>query len=279
MVRSLFLTVFATVLLAGVASAQTSAARFQWRKDQVLTYRVEQITSAAEVVGDTKVETKTKLNLTKRWQVKEVDAAGVATLHMSLSALRLENTRPDGETLLFDSANPEQSTPEMKKELEGFVGPTLAVLRIDGLGKLLEVKESKFGPATRFECELPFVLTLPDTAIKEGQTWERPYTITLAPPHGTGEKYSAQQKCVCKAMSADAATVTMTTTVKDLPANAAEQIPLLQLQPQGEIVFDLKKGLLQSARMMIDKELKGHQGEGSSYRFQSLFTEELAANP
>jgi hypothetical protein len=58
-----------------------------------------------------------------------------------------------------------------------------------------------------------------------------------------------------------------------------EQIPLLQLQPEGEVVFDGKKGVLRNARMTIDKELKGHQGEGSSYRFQSVFTEELVANP
>jgi len=279
MVRRLNLTLIVGVLLAGSASAQTSAPRFQWRKDQVLTYRVEQSTSAAEVVGDAKVETRTKLNLAKRWLVKDVDAAGVATLHMSLVAMRLENTRPDGEVMVFDSANPEKSTPELKKSLEGFVGPTLAVLRLDKQGKLVEVKESKFGPATRFDSELPFGLTLPDGALKEGSAWERGYTITLAPPHGTGEKYSAVQKYVCKTAGADAATITVTTTVKDPPADALEQIPLLQLQPQGELVFDVKNGVLRSARLTIDKELKGHQGEGSSYRFQSVFAEELITNP
>jgi hypothetical protein len=275
----MYLTLVAGIVVVGAASAQTAAPRFQWRKDQVLTYRVEQTTSAAEVVGDGTVRTKTKLNLTKRWLVKDIDAAGVATLHMAITALRLENTRPDGETLLFDSANPEKSTPEMKKELEGFVGPTLAILRIDGRGKVTEVKESKFGPASRFESELPFVLSLPEAGMKDGQTWERPYTITLAPPHGTGEKFSAVQKYACKAVSDDLATIAMTTAVKDLPANVAEQIPLLQLQPEGEVVFDGKKGVLRNARMTIDKELKGHQGEGSSYRFQSVFTEELVANP
>jgi hypothetical protein len=48
---------------------------------------------------------------------------------------------------------------------------------------------------------------------------------------------------------------------------------VLQLQPEGEVVFDLQAGRLQSARLRIDKELKGHQGEGSSYKFQSAYTE------
>jgi hypothetical protein len=279
MVRCLFLTLIAGILVVGAASAQTSAPRFQWRKDQVLTYLVEHITSASELVDNANVETRAKLNVTKRWQVKEVDSAGVATLQMSLAAMRLETTRPDGQTLVFDSANPDKSTPEMKAELEKFVGPVIAVLRLDARGKLVEVKESKFGPGTQFERELPFLLMLPETAIKEGQGWERGYAITLAPPAGTGEKYSAVQKYSCKAASADSATITLTTAVKDAPSSPLEQIPLLQLQPQGELVFDVKNGMLRSARLSIDKELKGHQGEGSSYRFQSVFTEELVANP
>jgi hypothetical protein len=278
MVRRLILTLFAGFLSAGMATAQTSAPRFHWQSGQVLIYHVEQITSAAEAVGDNKVQTKTKLNLIKRWQVKSVDNAGVATLEMSLTLLRIENTRPDGDPLLFDSANPEKSNPEMSKELSKYVDKPLAVLRIDSQGKVLEVKESKFGPASRFENELPFVLTLPDSGPKERQAWERAYNLTLAPPQGAGEKYSATQKYLCKSVSTDAATVTMTTAIKDLPEALPDQIPLLQLQPQGEIVFDLKKGIMRSARLTIDKELKGHQGEGSSYRFQSLYTEEYAGD-
>jgi hypothetical protein len=100
----------------------------------------------------------------------------------------------------------------------------------------------------------------------------------LAPPQGTGEKFSATQKYTCKSVTADAATVNMTTSIKDLPEALLDQIPLMQLQPQGEIVFDLKKGLMRSARLAIEKELKGHQGEGSSYRFQSVYTEEYAGD-
>ena len=35
---------------------------------------------------------------------------------------------------------------------------------------------------------------------------------------------------------------------------------------------------LQDQKEDIEKELKGHQGEGSSYRFQSTYTEEYLAN-
>ena len=54
----------------------------------------------------------------------------------------------------------------------------------------------------------------------------------------------------------------------------ADQEPLLQWQPEGEVVFDLQRGRLHSARLTINKELKNHQGEGSSYKFQSTYVEQ-----
>jgi len=278
MIQRLILTVLGGIVIAASSPVRAAGPHFEWQAGRTLVYRVEQITSASEVVGENTVQTKTKLNLTKKWQVKSVDKAGVATLEMSLTTLRIENTRPGGEPLIFDSANPDKSNPEMSKDLSKYVDKPLAVLRIDPQGKVVEVKESKFGPASRFENELPFVLTLPDSALKEGQSWERAYTLTLAPPQGTGEKYAATQKYTCKSVAADAAIVNMTTSIKDPPEALLDQIPLLQLQPQGEIVFDLKKGLMRSARLTIEKELKGHQGEGSSYRFQSVYTEEYAGD-
>src|SRR5262249_23923516 len=95
----------------------SQAAQFRWQAGQVLIYRVEQVTAATVTSGDTKNETRTQLNLTKRWEIKSVDKAGIATLHTSLIRLRLENIRPDGESLLFDSEDKQKSSPEMAKQL------------------------------------------------------------------------------------------------------------------------------------------------------------------
>src|SRR5262249_57481493 len=93
-----------------------------------------------------------KRSLVKRWQVVAVDPTGVATLQMSLASLRLETKKPDGESVVFDSAKPDPANAQMQQ----YVGPALALLRLDAQGRLLEVKESKFGPASHFVKEPPF---------------------------------------------------------------------------------------------------------------------------
>jgi hypothetical protein len=104
-------------------------------------------------------------------------------------------------------------------------------------------------------------------------TWDRPYQLTLEPPMGTGEKYEAVQRFTCKGIQNGLATLVMTTEVKAPPAAVADQVPVWQNQPDGEIVFDLNNGRLHSAVLQISKEAKGQQGENSSAVFRSTYKE------
>jgi hypothetical protein len=265
------------LMLAAVASAQAPP-RWHWQAGQELTYRVEQLTVASDTVNNSRAETSNHLVLTRRWQVVDVDAAGVATIHLKLLALKSEITSPGGEVLRFDSASPDKSTPQLREQLARFVGPTIAVLRVDNLGKVVEAKDLGFGPPSRYENELPFHGQLPEALPELGASWERNYEITLAPPQGTGDKFAAVQHHVNKGVSGDLLTVAVSTELKAQPPALADRVPLLQLQPEGEFVFDVKAGRLKRATLKIDKLLQGHQGEGSSHHFQSTYKEELVEN-
>jgi hypothetical protein len=278
MIRGWLWSILAALIASTPVAAQTDTWRFRWQDGQVLIYRVEHLTSAAEVTSSGTSQTRTKLNLAKRWKVLEVDSAGIATLALSLDALRLETSTPNRDALVFDSANPEKSEPHLREQLARFVGQPLAVIRVDGQGKVVQVKESRHGPASRFESEPPFVIVLPPDSLRPGQSWERAYRITLEPPQGTGETYEALQRYTCQAAADGTATIAVTTLLKTMPESLMDRVPLLQLQPEGEVVFDTKEGRLRRARLRIEKELKGHQGEGSSYQFQSQYTEEYLGN-
>jgi hypothetical protein len=278
MIRRATLAMAAGLVLAATAAAQPAAWQFRWQPGQVLTYRAEQTTAIEETVGGGKVQVRDRLTLTKRWQVLAVDPAGVATLQLSLAALRKEMTTPAGDVLFFDSDHLDKSDAQLREQLTQYVGTPLAVLRLDGKGRVVEVKESRFGPASKFEAELPFRIALPDTVPQVGQAWERTYKVTVDPPQGTGEQYDAVQRCVCKTVTGTAATLSVSAALKTLPAGSAEQAPLLQNQPEGEAVFDVQNGRLQSVSLHVDKEVQGHQGEGSSYHFQSSYNEQYVGN-
>lgn len=267
--RRVLASLLAVVVLASWASAQ--APKLRWTAGQVLLYRVEMSTVAFEQVGENKSETKSVIKVTKRWEVTNVATDGTATLNLSLTSMVQQRTTPSGDTIAYDSANPDKSDPHLAKALAGYVGKPLATLRVDTAGRVIEVKDSK-SPASSFENELPFVTLMPAQAFAANQTWKRDYKITLAPPLGTGEKYDAVQKCVCKSVTANAAVVTVTTELTNPPKAAADAMPLWQMLPAGEVVYDLGNGRLHAAKLVVDREIKNHQGEGSVCRFASTQT-------
>jgi hypothetical protein len=283
MKRSWGLALLTGLVVAATVHAQApnaaSPARFRWQAGQVHRYKVEQVTIAAETIDGKETSTSTKLNLVKRWEVQGTDASGVTTLKMSLESLRLETKKPDGDSIVFDSAKPDPMQPELNTEMGRYVGQPLALLRMDAQGRVIDVKESKFGPASRFESELPFRLTLPDAAPAVGQTWERAYKIKLDPPQGTGESYDATQKYTCKQLSGVLAVIAMTTELKVPPQTAGEQLPLLPLQLEGDVYFNLQAGKLHAVRLKLEKELKDHSGEGSKYVFKSVYSEDVIEQP
>jgi hypothetical protein len=272
MIRRMMATVLGVLVIGSWASAQTAApdGRFHWRTGQTLSYQLEYTTLAFDQRGETKSETKSYLKATKRWQVTGVDSAGVATLEMSLTSMLQELTTPGGDVLRFDSSNIDKSTPQLKS-MANFINKPLAVLRVDVVGRVVEVKSSKSDPAN-YENEPPFLAMMPGVMVKPGQFWNREFKITLAPPLGAGEKYDAVQKHICKSISGDLMTVSVASDLRTPPKAAADAVPMWQMMPQGEVVFDLKAGRLDSAKLSIDKELKDHQGPGSHTKFQSQLT-------
>jgi hypothetical protein len=140
------------------------------------------------------------------------------------------------------------------------------------------VKESQFFPPSRYENEVPFVITLPEGKLQIGQSWERSYQVTLEPPEGTGNKFQAAQKYTCQSLDGRSAAIALATTIQNLPESQLDQVPLFQMQPEGQAIFDVQAGRLHSATLKVNKELKGQQGEGSNYHFESTYTEQYLPN-
>jgi hypothetical protein len=261
------------VVLAGAAPGLAQVPwQFQWKKGQTLTYKIKHVTSVVEKLEKATNTSNANLDLVNRWQVTDLDDKGAATLSLTLVSMRNEQKRANGDTLLYDSSALDKSTPELVKQMGKFIGQTVAVVRMDGYGRVLEVKQ---GTPASFEVEPPFVVIFPAAKAAAGQAWRRQFNLILDPPFGTGEKFPADQRYECKKIEAGKATLTVATNFKTLPDNMRERIPLVQKDVQGELVFDVQAGRLVSVQLSTDKVIEEHQGKGSSYHFKSQYTRTL----
>jgi len=262
-----------------VASAQPPAAnppvRFKWQLNQVLKYKVTQQTAVRETSLDEKTEkpvtteARTNLTLIKKWTVKNIDAKGVVTLEMTITAMKTEFRKPDGSSMVRDSANPEQA-----KELAEYLNVPIVTVKVDTQGKLIEVKEAKAGSAARLHAELPFRFILPDTGPTAGQTWDRTFTLKLDPPLGTGESYDFAQKYT-GSIKDNLVVIGIETTLKTPPKTLAEQVPLVPMLWSGEVYFNPTAGKFHAARLKVKAELPNHQGEGTKFEYESAYVEDI----
>lgn len=277
MTRLKLALVFGFVTAAGFVAAQPEAApRFKWQTGQTLTYKVAQQTVVQETTLDDKAEkavtadTRTSLALTRRWAVKDVSAAGVATLEMTITALKREIRQADGTAVTLDSANPDDA-----KGMAEYLNRPVVLVAVDAQGRLVEVKEAKGGSAARLHAELPFRVVLPDATPAAGQSWNRTFNLKLDPPLGAGETHEFTQTYTAKGTQDGLLVVGVGTALKAPPKTAGEQVPLVPMLWTGDVYFDPAAGRYHAARLSAKAELPNHLGEGTKYVYQSVYSEDV----
>jgi hypothetical protein len=260
--------------------AQSAPLRFQWQRGQAMTYQVSQNTTVDELTLDEKakkptpVKTITSLTSTKKWEVTEVDSAGVATLQMSVVSLKQDLTQTVGDgkpnSRTIDSANPDDA------KAMPFLGKPVLTAKVDSQGRLIEATADSKAASDRLQVELPFRLVLPDAAPTKDDKWSRPVVIQLLPPLGTGEKFDATQQYTYQGLKDGFAVIRMTTTLKDQSTDATVMPALIPMLWEGNLFFDTKTGRYHGAKLNVKKEVANHHGEGTKFSYTSEYTEALA---
>ncbi len=260
--------------------------RFKWTAGEQLAFSVVQDTTIAETAPlqtgakPETMTTTTKLTIGKRWDVKEVDAAGTATLTLSITAMKQEIAKPivgkDGkiaiDTIVMDSA-----TPDGAKDMAEYLNKPILTAKVDARGGVIEAKAVAGDSATnRLQAELPFRVQLPEQAVAIGGTWERTFNVKLDPPLGIGESHEAKQTYTHRATNNGYAVIGVTTAFKSMPLAAAEQQPLIPWLWEGDVFVAIDTGRYAGTKLTAKKTIANHQGEGTKFVFESSYTEAAA---
>jgi hypothetical protein len=264
------------VLLSPAAVRADEPLRFVWQVGATHAYHVSHVTTVTETLRDEKTgkptttTAVTKMTLSRRWEVKAVDAAGTGTVELVITALKQEHSKPDGLTVVVDSA-----TVDGAKEMAEYLNKPILTAKIDARGRVAEVTPQAGGDAaaSRLRAELPFRLELPDAAPAVNAAWERAFAVRLDPPLGTGESYDATQGYTYKGRNGDYAVVGVSTALKNPPTAAADLQPLVSWLWAGDVFFDAKAGRYHAAKLSATKEIVNHQGAGTKFVYQSEYVE------
>jgi hypothetical protein len=211
--------------------------------------------------------------------VKDVDAAGAATVEMSITAFRQETTRTvpgkDGKPVSTSDVL-DGATAADRAKLP-FLGKTMVTAKIDSRGLVGEAKaESGEAAVARLRAELPFRVALPADPVAVNAKWDRPFTIKLDPPQGTGETYEFTQSATFRGVNQGFAVIGVSTALKRPPTNPSELLPLIPSLWEGDVFINVKTGAYAGAKLAVKKDVPNHQGEGTKFSYASEYTEAVA---
>ncbi len=273
------LLALAIVVSASDPTQAEGPARFQFRRGQVLQYRVEQSSTATDSLGDLRSTVSIRVEQIKQWQILEVGPDGTATVQLSIPRLKVQHRLPNGEVWEYDSASPDAGAEALREKFHQFVNRPLATFWIDPWGRVVEVRNLA-GSATGSTsyAELPFAVCLAAQSVQKGQTWSRSYRHAVIAPSGARSEVELDQQFQVRGVHNGQLVIAFTTQLRDQPQDIAARLPLLQVQPQGEAIFDLQLGLVVSARYVSAGVVEGHHGEASRYEFNSECRETLISH-
>lgn len=274
-------SIFAVAILLGLPAfgEEPVRLRFNFSANQSFTCRIVQTTTVHEIAIDenTKklvaIATSTKLSITKKWLVKEVDPNGTATLEMTMTAMKQETTQTVGTDKPM--ANSLDSSLPADAKAMTFLNKPILTVKLDFHGKLIEVKSEMPGAADRLAADLPFKVMFPAEAITVNGSWERPFELKLPPPLGTGEKFDAVQKATYRGEKDGIAVLGVETALKKPLAEKALLPGVAPMLWAGDVFFHAKTGTYRGAKLSIKQEVENHAGEGTKYAYTSEYAEAL----
>ncbi len=259
--------------------------RFPWQAGKTTQYEVEHtttVTTTAPIKDGAKpvaMVTHTRLNLTRQWAVKAVDAEGVASLEQSILKFKQVVQKPtfeSGETPGSDTLTIDSTTPDGAKQMGAFLKKPIVFVKVDPRGAVKDVKAiTGEAAAARLHAELPFRIVLPETAPGRGMSWSRNFQVKLEPPLGAGESYELKQTYTFRGLSGPQAVFGVETQLTNPPKDHAELQPLLPWLWMGDVFLDAQTGEYQGAKLTIRKELLDPSATGAKFLFESQFTETL----
>ena len=270
MARTL-ISLLAAALVAGAAAAQEP--RFRFAVGDGFATNVEQTTAVTETRPAEALTSSVKLTLTRRWAVRAVDAAGVATLDLTVSAMKQEITPATPAGQRVEAITVDSATPEGRAALKDVFNRVLMTVKLDPSGKLVSAEANGGMPTGRLDAELPFRLAWPAGPVAVNAPWTRPVTLTLDPPHGTGEKVELVQTCTLKGAKQGIWVVGVSIAPKAESRDPAVRLAVAPVLWAGEVDYDPATGRYAGCRLKVAREVDEFAGPGTKFRYESTLVE------
>ncbi len=260
--------------------------RYRFERGQFVHYEVA---SKSKMILQAKQEVQTiseKRSTRKHYRVVSVDEDGNAVLEPVIDHVVMEAQSDGQEPIVFDSDSTEPVPSQFSKVSET-VGRALVRVRYTPRGEVdevLRVTADARGMSQDEEAH-KFLIAFPEAEIAPGETWDDDFTVKVAvagdfkkPLH---KPVTIRRRYTLESIDGDVAKISFATYPLSVDRDPQIRMQLVQRSLNGDVEFDLKKGVIRKWTSSGSGQVFNPFGPSSSAQASSSNVERLvtAARP
>jgi hypothetical protein len=254
--------------------------RYQFTKDEVQNYDVDHETTMITTRPELKETVTNEVQTRKSHRIVSVDSEGNAWMELVIEAAKMSAQFNEAEPLSYDSEKPEEC-PKAYQHVRDIIGKPLAQVQVSPRGELLSTR-ALLGPnvldkaqalkdngALSDEASRNFLIEFPEQPIRVGDTWTNTFKVNVRVSQRLKQPVTMQRSYELVDVADDLATIRLRTVLITPIRDGMILAQLIQMTPEGTIVFDVKNGRMVSRTLTIDKTEVGVIGGESAMHAKS----------
>ena len=252
-----------------LATRETYRLRYQFRKGDILKWKVVHLATTETVIQDKPETSKTRSVAVRHWKVLDVDDEGNATIEVSVEYVDMWQKISDREEVRYDSRTDKTPPPEYLAVAET-VGVPLLKAKVTPNGQIIQ----RDRPKKNFDLGLgDMTIPFPKTPLSPGQSWYVPRNMAVQLPGGTVKQIKIRQKYTLVKVETGVATIRVQSQPITPINNPQIEAQLMQDLIDGTIRFDVDAGRLISRQVDWDDMVLEFAGPSSMIKYRARLTE------
>jgi len=253
-------------------AAQPVTLEYRFQPHEKIDMDVSHRAITETTVGATSQSTETATDSRKTWTVVSVDGEGLATLEHSVDDVTMTSSTSDRGQIRWSSRG-DDAPPPGYEQVKASLGVPLSRLVVDRSGRVINRRELR--PCPPSSTGDLVVVPLPEGPVTEGAEWTVPQEVVVEVPGGLRKAVRTRLRYQLTAVRDGIATIRVDTTVLTPIDDPRLESRLLERIWDGEIEFDIDRGLVLRRATGIDRRVVGFEGPESSVRYKSSLEERL----
>ena len=260
--------------------------KYRFEPDQTIHYIVSHKMMIRSQKGRVTQIAKSDWTTYKHLRVIKIDADQTATVETTIDRVEAVVQFDDEPPHKYDSSV-DQAAPAPLRRVSESIGKPLANTRFTTDGRLISAV-SLLGPdagpladseaASDDPSRKNFLITLPAGPIRVGESWKDTFVVKVSVPPKLQRNITLGRKYTLVTLENGLATIQLQTSVLTPVNNPEIEAQLIQRPQQGEILFDVAKGLIVSRTLRVNQEVSAFAGPNSIMKAESSLIETLTSS-